>query len=127
MARYVFSQFIFDATAMTESEFLHLSNDIFAYIEECLDDVGEDFDCQISGNVLTIEHNDGAQIIINRHLAMYELWIAARSGGYHFALKDGIWYSDRDQNDFFTILSRVLSETAKTEITIAPYQAESGF
>ncbi|MDO5686346.1 MAG: iron donor protein CyaY [Neisseria sp.] len=108
---------------MTESEFLRVSDRIFAYIEESLEDLDDDFDCYTLGNVLTIEHADGAQIIINRHLANGELWIAAKSGGYHFAPQAGVWYSERDRADFFTVLNRVLSEAAQSEIVVPPFQA----
>ena len=69
---------------MTESEFLQHSDGLFAYIEDQIDEQGLDFDCQRSGNVLTIEADDGTQIIVNRHTPNQELWIAAKSGGYHF-------------------------------------------
>jgi len=44
---------------MTESEFLQHSDGLFAYIEDQIDEQGLDFDCQRSGNVLTIEADDG--------------------------------------------------------------------
>ena len=44
---------------MTESEFLQPSDGLFAYIEDQIDEQGLDFDCQRSGNVLTIEAEDG--------------------------------------------------------------------
>ena len=52
---------------MTESEFLQHSDGLLAYIEDQIDEQGLDFDCQRSGNVLTIEADDGTQIIVNRH------------------------------------------------------------
>ena len=74
---------------MTETEFIAHSEALFTHIEDSLDDY--DFDCTRAGNVLTIEADDGTQIIVNRHTPNQELWIAAKSGGYHFAERNGQW------------------------------------
>lgn len=66
---------------MTETEFLQHSDALFTHIETALDD--SDLDCETAGNVLTITADDGTQIIVNRHTPNQELWIAAKSGGYH--------------------------------------------
>ena len=46
---------------MTETEFLQHSDTLFAHIENELD--AYDFDCLYAGNVLTIEAENGTQII----------------------------------------------------------------
>ena len=106
---------------MTESEFLQHSDALFADIEDQIDEGGWDFDCQFSGNVLTLEADDGSQIIVNRHTPNQELWIAAKSGGYHFAERDGQWLATRDGSEFFTVLSGALSAAAGDEVVITPF------
>ena len=106
---------------MTESEFLQHSDALFADIEDQIDEGGWDLDCQFSGNVLTLEADDGSQIIVNRHTPNQELWIAAKSGGYHFAERDGQWLATRDGSEFFTVLSEALSAAAGEEVVIAPF------
>ena len=106
---------------MTESEFLQHSDALFAYIEDQIDEGGWDLDCQFSGNVLTLEADDGSQIIVNRHTPNQELWIAAKSGGYHFAERDGQWLATRDGSEFFTVLGEALSAAAGEEVVIAPF------
>ena len=104
---------------MTESEFIRHTEMLFAHIEDQIDENGCDFDCQPAGNVLTIEADDGTQIIVNRHTPNQELWIAAKSGGYHFAEKDGLWLATRDGSEFFAVLNQVLSDAAGEAVTIA--------
>lgn len=104
---------------MTETEFLQHSDRIFAHIEDALED--DDFDCLLAGNVLTIEAHDGTQIIVNRHTPNQELWIAAKSGGYHFAEKDGMWFSTREQREFFDVLNEALSAASGETVAISPY------
>ncbi|HFC8518978.1 iron donor protein CyaY [Neisseria weaveri] len=106
---------------MTESEFLQHSDALFAHIEDQIDEGGWDFDCQFSGNVLTIEADDGTQIIVNRHTPNQELWIAAKSGGYHFAEQNGSWVATRDGSEFFAVLNQALSDAAGEPVDIAAY------
>lgn len=106
---------------MTESEFLQHTDLLFAHIEAAMDDW--DVDCQLSGNVLTIEADDGAQVVINRHTPNQELWIAAKSGGYHFSRQNGEWRSTRDGGTFFEMLDKTLSETLGEAVHIEPLSA----
>lgn len=108
---------------MTESEFLQHSEALFSYIEDQIDENGWDFDCLSEGNVLTIEAENGTQIIVNRHTPNQELWIAAKSGGYHFAEKNGQWLATRDERPFFDVLNEVLSAAAGENVEIAPFTA----
>lgn len=101
---------------MTETQFLQHSDALFTHIEDALDEY--DFDCIRAGNVLTIEANDGSQIIINRHVPNQELWIAAKSGGYHFSYQNGTWLATRDNSEFFNILNNVLSLVSDQTIQI---------
>lgn len=103
---------------MTESEFLQHSDALFNHIEDEIDAGGWAFDCQLSGNVLTIEAEDGAQIIINRHTPNQELWIAAKSGGYHFSEQNGQWLATRDGSEFFAVLNQVLSAACGEAVEI---------
>ncbi|WP_027009398.1 iron donor protein CyaY [Conchiformibius kuhniae] len=104
---------------MTETEFLQHSDHLFAHIEDTLDAGGWDFDCRFSGNVLTIEAADGTQIIVNRHTPNRELWIAAKSGGYHFAWRNGQWLSARDGSEFFAVLGTALGDACGETVAIA--------
>ena len=104
---------------MTESEFLQHSDGLFAHIEDALDDQDADFDCQTAGNVLTIDAEDGTQVVVNRHTPNQELWIAAKSGGYHFAEQNGKWLATRDGRDFYDVLNEALSAASGEAVEIA--------
>ena len=101
---------------MTESEFLTVAgavlDDIESRLEQAADSAGVDLECSRSGNVLEIEFDDGAKIVVNRHVPNQELWIAAKSGGFHFALRDGQWLAARDGAEFGATLSQVVSTAA---------------
>lgn len=93
---------------MTESEFTRLTDAIFARIENALDSSGTDIDYSFNGPVLELEFEDGSQIIINRHTPNQEIWIAAKSGGFHFSLQGGQWLSKRDGSELFSKLSELV-------------------
>jgi CyaY protein len=76
---------------MTEAEFNDRVDDDFDRIEEALDDLDTDIDAELNGSVLTLTCENGTQIIFSRQSATRELWMAARSGGFHFALRDDRW------------------------------------
>ncbi|SFN52929.1 CyaY protein [Formivibrio citricus] len=97
---------------MTESEFLNLTDAVFDRIESALDDSGLDAEPMRMGNVLEIELADGSQIIVNRHAFNQELWIAAKSGGFHYRLMDGAWRDTRGTGEFFADLAAAISAQA---------------
>ncbi|QLI82080.1 iron donor protein CyaY [Chitinibacter fontanus] len=97
---------------MTESEFLTASDAIFAQIEHALDEVDFDVDPLRAGNVLEIEFEDGSKVIVNRHTPNQELWIAAKSGGYHYRQQDGVWRNTRGEGEFFADLAAAISAHA---------------
>ncbi|WP_157315310.1 iron donor protein CyaY [Chitinibacter sp. GC72] len=104
---------------MTESEFLTASDAIFAHIENALDEVAFDVDPLRAGNVLEIEFEDGSKVIVNRHTPNQELWIAAKSGGYHYRLLDGAWINTRGTGEFFADLSAAIAAHAKAPFVLA--------
>jgi CyaY protein len=50
---------------------------------------------------------------------MHELWVAARSGGFHLKLKDGVWLDSRSGDELFAMLTRLASEHAKEPVDLS--------
>ena len=99
---------------MTESEFLALAdrtlNAIEAALERGSDTSDLDVECSRSGNVLEIEFIDnGSKIIVNSQAPMQEIWVAAKSGGFHFKREAGHWVNTRDGSELFAALSQMVS------------------
>ena len=70
---------------ISESEFNELIEYTFAALEEALDQVDGDIDYQMSGSVLTVEFGNATKLVFSRQPPTRQLWLAARSGGFHFA------------------------------------------
>jgi CyaY protein len=74
---------------MNEAQFNQRVDDIMYAIEETIDDSGADMDYENSGGMLTITcEGNGSQIILSRQAPLKEIWLAARSGGFHFSLQN---------------------------------------
>lgn len=94
---------------MDESEFLAAAERTLAAIEAAVEACGADIETARSGNVLTLELDDGSKIVVNSQAPMRQIWVAARSGGFHFEWRDGAWRDTRDGSELFAALSRIVS------------------
>jgi CyaY protein len=97
---------------MNESEFHQRIDATLLAIEEAIDDSGADIDYENAAGILTLELEDGSQIIINRQTPVKQLWLAVRSGGFHFDWSDeaGGWVRDSDAAGFDEVLNQALQE-----------------
>jgi CyaY protein len=105
---------------MTESEFHAQAEATFAAIERAVEAVDIDAEIERSGSVLTLELADTSKIVINTQAAMQQIWVAARSGGFHFAWSDGAWHDTRDGRELFAALSAIVSAHSKTAVVLRP-------
>jgi CyaY protein len=104
---------------LDEREFNQLADAMLAHIEAALEASDGDLDFEIKpGGVIEIEFDDGTKVIVNRHTAAREIWVAARSGGYHFRPTGDRWLATRDGEELMTALARCLSEQAGKPIRL---------
>ncbi|HKI64479.1 MAG TPA: iron donor protein CyaY [Burkholderiales bacterium] len=95
---------------MTDSEFEALTDAALERIEQAIEASGVDADLQSkAGGVLEVEFENGSKMIINRHGAAREIWVAAKSGGFHFRWDGSLWRDTRDGSELFAALSRLVS------------------
>jgi CyaY protein len=109
---------------MDEPQFEALAGETLARIERALDESGIDADFELKeGGVLELEFANGSKIIVNRHGAAREIWVAARSGGFHFRWDGSAWRDTREGTELFAALSRLVSAQAGTGVILSPQQA----
>jgi len=110
---------------MDESVFEALAETELARIEQAFDASGVDADIEAKGDgVLEIEFSDGSKIIVNRHAAAREIWVAARSGGFHFRYDGHRWLNTRDGGELYTALSRLASEQSGSTVALAAPESD---
>lgn len=105
---------------MTESEFEAQAEAALGAVERALEASGVDADTQTKGSgVLEIEFADGTKMVLNRHGAARELWVAAPSGGFHFRHDGRAWRDTRDGTELFAALSKLVSAQAGTAVLLS--------
>ncbi|MFC5303129.1 iron donor protein CyaY [Azospira restricta] len=105
---------------MNETEFAALSGAMLARIEQGLEAADADVDFELAaGGVLEIEFADGSKIIVNRHAVAQEIWVAAKSGGFHFRHDGAVWRDTRDGEELLAKLSRLVSAQAGEPVVLA--------
>ena len=93
---------------MNESDFEAQASAALEALEGALEQVDLDFERKGDG-VLEIEFDDGSKIIVNRHAAAREIWVAARAGGFHFRWDGAAWRDTRNSTELFAALSDLIS------------------
>ncbi|MCY4745604.1 iron donor protein CyaY [Pelomonas sp. UHG3] len=91
---------------------------IEAQVDAWLDDDVVDIDSHRTGGLLELSLPGGSKIVINTQPPLQEIWLAARSGGYHFRW-DGAQWVDREGHEFLARLSRSASEQAGQALTFS--------
>jgi CyaY protein len=105
---------------MTDLEFLDRAELLLKAVELACDrinDEGEaDIDNQRVGGMITLTFENKSQLIINLQKPLHEVWLAARSGGYHFKFDGQQWTDTKGQGEFFERLSK--DACAQTGLTL---------
>jgi CyaY protein len=105
---------------MTESEFEDLAGATLAALEHAFEAAAPDADVQAKGTgLLEIEFEDGSKMVINRHGAAREIWVAAKSGGFHFRHDGSVWRDTRDGSELFAVVSRLATQQSGTPIQLS--------
>lgn len=103
---------------LEESEFHQRVDAVLEALELSLDNEDADVDTEINGGILTLEFADRSKVIINRQTPNREIWVAARSGGFHFRFDGAGWRDTRSSESLESLLSRVISEQSGDVIPI---------
>lgn len=108
---------------MTDLEFLDRAEAALQAIELACDRINEatdaDVDNQRVGGMVTLVFANRSQIVVNLQKPLHEVWMAARSGGYHFRYDGTQWLDTKGAGEFFTCLSREASAQAGQSLVFA--------
>jgi iron-sulfur cluster assembly protein CyaY len=104
---------------MTPSEFDSLTDATLERIARAVEESGADCECEPKGSgVLELEFADGSRIVVNRHSAARQIWVAARSGGYHFRWDGSNWVDTREGGELLAALSKLVSEQSNRAVVL---------
>jgi CyaY protein len=111
----------------SESAFIAAADATLAAIGEALDSALEasdvDLDWSLNDGILEIDDGSGGKLIVNRHVPNRELWVAARSGGFHFAARDGAWRDTRSGEELSAALAAIVRAQSGLALALPPLPA----
>lgn len=111
-------------TPLSDSEYHRLSQAVLAAVEAQVDDLLQrdviDIDSSRTGGLLELTLPDGSKLILNTQPPLHEIWLAARSGGFHYRYAGGRWVDTRSGQELFEALSTCASEQGGRPVAFTP-------
>lgn len=109
---------------MTDLEYMDRAERLLGNIEAQCDQINEttdaDIDNQRVGGMITLLFPDQSQVVVNLQKPLHEVWLAARSGGYHFKWVEGDWRDTKSGEGFYQRLSQSVTEHAHQTVRFKP-------
>ena len=106
---------------LSDREFTQIADETLARIEQAIENAAADgIDYETVAEILTLEFDNGSKVIINKQGAAKQLWVAARSGGFHYNYDGGRkrWVNDQSGGELFEELSRIVSQQGGIAVTL---------
>ena len=100
-----------------DTEYNQRTEAVFEALELALDEVDSDLDYEAGGGVLTVTFANGTTMVFSRQPPVHQLWLAARSGGFHFEYdtQANDWRNTRDDQLFRPFVVRLMREQGEVE------------
>ena len=101
----------------------HLLQSIEMALEAADDALDLDLDLERQGgNVINIRFRDKSVIVVNTQPPLHEIWVAAKSGGYHYrwagSMSEPLWLDTKTGRELLGDLSQFASAQAGQAVKI---------
>jgi CyaY protein len=101
----------------------HLLHSIELALEAADDELDLDLDIERQGgNVINIRFRDKSVIVVNTQPPLHEIWVAAKSGGYHYrwagSMTQPLWLDTKTGRELLSDLSEFASAQAGKTIAV---------
>jgi len=109
---------------MTDPEFMDEAEILLKAVESCCDRINDETDADIDnqrvGGMVTLTFSNGGQIVINLQKPLHEVWLATKSGGFHYRYVNGAWSDTKGHGEFFAVLTQSSSAQSGWNLTFSP-------
>ena len=115
-----------------DKQFYQLGSNLLQSIEVALEAADDELDLDLDverqgGNVINILFRDQSVIVVNTQPPLHEIWVAAKSGGYHYrwsgTMSKPLWLDTKTGKELLSDLSEFASTQAGKPIKIALMKA----
>ncbi len=111
------------STQGDRAAFADRAEGLFARLESAVDLLADEFDIDVqrAGNVITLTFENDHRILVNTQEAAGEIWVAARSGGFHYRWSDATsrWSDTRSEEDLGVALARLIGAETGATLSLA--------
>ncbi|QWD72502.1 iron donor protein CyaY [Polynucleobacter sp. UB-Raua-W9] len=110
-----------------DKQFHQLGSNLLQSIEVALEAADDELDLDLDverqgGNVITIRFRDKSVIVVNTQPPLHEIWVAAKSGGYHYrwsgTLAKPLWLDTKTGKELLSDLTNFASVQAGQAVKI---------
>ena len=110
-----------------DKQFHQLGGNLLQSIELALEAADDELDLDLDierqgGNVINIRFRDKSVIVVNTQPPLHEIWVAAKSGGYHYrwagAMAKPLWLDTKTGKELLSDLTEFASAQAGQAIKI---------
>jgi len=111
-----------------DKQFYQLGGNLLQSIEVALEAADDALDLDLDverqgGNVINIRFRDRSVIVVNTQAPLHEIWVAAKSGGYHYrwagTLANPLWLDTKTGREILSDLSEFASNQAGQKVSIS--------
>ena len=115
------------AELINDKQFHQLGSHLLQSIEVALEAADDALDLDLDverqgGNVINIRFRDRSVIVVNTQPPLHEIWVAAKSGGYHYrwagTLTAPLWLDTKTGRELLSDLSEFASQQAGKTVKI---------
>jgi len=110
-----------------DKQFYQLGSNLLRLIEVALEAADDALDLDLDverqgGNVINIHFRDKSVIVVNTQPPLHEIWVAAKSGGYHYrwagTVAQPLWLDTKTGKELLSDLSEFASAQAGQPLKI---------
>jgi CyaY protein len=110
-----------------DKQFYQLGSNVLQSIEVALEAADDELDLDLDverqgGNVINIRFQDKSVIVVNTQPPLHEIWVAAKSGGYHYrwagTMAQPLWLDTKTGRELLSDLSEFASTQAGQTVKI---------
>ena len=116
-----------DVEAIDDKQFYQLGSNLLQSIEVALEAADDALDLDLDverqgGNVINIRFKDKSVIVVNTQPPLHEIWVAAKSGGYHYrwagTVAKPLWLDTKTGKELLSDLTEFASAQAGQTVKI---------
>jgi CyaY protein len=110
-----------------DKQFYQLGSTLLQSIEVALEAADDELDLDLDverqgGNVINIRFKDKSVIVVNTQPPLHEIWVAAKSGGYHYrwagTVAQPLWLDTKTGRELLSDLTEFASAQAGQAVKI---------